>query len=204
MSSLVDRLPTIPEETLPHTEKPRSRLRHLVPAFSNNPPFKTWLRVSWLDIATQLTCLLIAEVIYLFATPLMPRYFPYFDGVWTTEWGLAHGKPLLAEYITTLVSAIISFAVPFVVMGAIGLWCIRDFWETNAAVCPPPPSSPICQSCGLTDCQTMGLGYALATATLFQSFMKWFIGGLRPHFLTVCAPLGPVPASVLGAQGHQV
>ncbi|KAJ4410117.1 hypothetical protein N0V91_002126 [Didymella pomorum] len=184
MSSLVDRLPTIPEETLPHTEKPRSRLRHLVPAFSNNPPFKTWLRVSWLDIATQLTCLLIAEVIYLFATPLMPRYFPYFDGVWTTEWGLAHGKPLLAEYITTLVSAIISFAVPFVVMGAIGLWCIRDFWETNAA--------------------TMGLGYALATATLFQSFIKWFIGGLRPHFLTVCAPLGPVPASVLGAQGHQV
>lgn len=50
----------------------------------------------------------------------------------------------------------------------------------------------------------MGLGYALATATLFQSFIKWFIGGLRPHFLTVCAPLGPVPASVLGAQGHQV
>lgn len=36
--------------------------------------------------------------------------------------------------------------------------------------------------------QIMGLGYALATATLFQSIIKWFIGGLRPHFLSVCMP----------------
>lgn len=50
----------------------------------------------------------------------------------------------------------------------------------------------------------MGLGYALATATLFQSFIKWFIGGLRPHFLTVCRPLSPPPLSVLGAAGHAV
>jgi diacylglycerol diphosphate phosphatase/phosphatidate phosphatase len=35
----------------------------------------------------------------------------------------------------------------------------------------------------------MGLGYALATATLFQSFIKIFVGGLRPHFLTVCVPI---------------
>jgi diacylglycerol diphosphate phosphatase/phosphatidate phosphatase len=36
--------------------------------------------------------------------------------------------------------------------------------------------------------QLMGLGYALATATLFQSLIKIFVGGLRPHFLTVCRP----------------
>ncbi|KAF3036990.1 hypothetical protein E8E11_003521 [Didymella keratinophila] len=195
MSSFIDRLPTIPEETPPHTAHDQaetgrpesqklSRLRKLVPKFNNNPLFKTWLKVSWLDIATQLACLLIAELIYLFATPLTPRYFPLFHGVWTSSWGLAHGKPLLAEYITTLVSAIISFAVPFAIMGAIGLWCIRDFWETNAAI--------------------MGLGHALVTATLFQSFIKWFIGGLRPHFLTVCNPIGPLPPSVLGAAGHEV
>lgn len=34
----------------------------------------------------------------------------------------------------------------------------------------------------------LGLGYALSTATLFQSLIKIFIGGLRPHFLTLCAP----------------
>ena len=37
----------------------------------------------------------------------------------------------------------------------------------------------------------MGLGYALATATLLQCFLKWFIGGLRPHFLSICQPRTP-------------
>jgi diacylglycerol diphosphate phosphatase/phosphatidate phosphatase len=37
----------------------------------------------------------------------------------------------------------------------------------------------------------MGLSYALSTATLFMSFIKIFIGGLRPHFLTICNPSIP-------------
>jgi diacylglycerol diphosphate phosphatase/phosphatidate phosphatase len=37
----------------------------------------------------------------------------------------------------------------------------------------------------------MGLGYALATSTLFDSFIKIFVGGLRPYFLTVCQPRLP-------------
>lgn len=94
-----------------------------------------WLRHSWLDISTQLLCLLVAEMIYLFATPLMPRYFPLYPGVWTSAWALQHGKPYLAEYVSTLVSAVVSFAIPFLVMGAIGLWWVRDFWESDAAVC---------------------------------------------------------------------
>ena len=32
----------------------------------------------------------------------------------------------------------------------------------------------------------MGLSYALATATLFQVFIKVLIGGFRPHFLATC------------------
>lgn len=216
MSSLADYLPTIPEETLPHnhhdqkqpesspatSKPPRSKLRKFVPQFNNSPPFKTWLKTSWLDILTQLTCLLIAELIYLFATPLMPRFFPLFDGVWTTSWGLQHSKPFLTEYITTPVSAVISFAAPFAIMGAIGLWYTRDFWESNAAV--RTSSLPLFLLQRLNNRQSLGLGYALATATLFQSFIKWFIGGLRPHFLTVCAPRGPLPPSVLGAKGHAV
>jgi diacylglycerol diphosphate phosphatase/phosphatidate phosphatase len=39
----------------------------------------------------------------------------------------------------------------------------------------------------------MGLGYALATSTLFQAFIKLFVGGLRPHFLSICAPAIPPP-----------
>jgi diacylglycerol diphosphate phosphatase/phosphatidate phosphatase len=44
--------------------------------------------------------------------------------------------------------------------------------------------------------QLIGLGYALSTATLFQSLVKIFVGGLRPHFLTVCRP--NIPPSTPG------
>jgi diacylglycerol diphosphate phosphatase / phosphatidate phosphatase len=30
--------------------------------------------------------------------------------------------------------------------------------------------------------------YSLITAAVFQVFLKWLIGGLRPHFLAVCKP----------------
>lgn len=39
--------------------------------------------------------------------------------------------------------------------------------------------------------QIMGLGYALSTACLFQVFIKWCIGDLRPHWLDVCNPAVP-------------
>jgi diacylglycerol diphosphate phosphatase/phosphatidate phosphatase len=48
----------------------------------------------------------------------------------------------------------------------------------------------------------MGLGYALATSTLFNSFLKLFVGGLRPHFLTVCAPINPPSLPGLGSTGN--
>lgn len=38
---------------------------------------------------------------------------------------------------------------------------------------------------------TIGLLYALISGAVFQVFLKWLIGGLRPHFLTVCAPNVP-------------
>ena len=45
---------------------------------------------------------------------------------------------------------------------------IRSFWDVNNAI--------------------IGLLYSLITAAVFQVFIKWLIGGLRPHFLYVCAP----------------
>jgi membrane-associated phospholipid phosphatase len=35
---------------------------------------------------------------------------------------------------------------------------------------------------------TMGLLFSLITAAVFQVFIKWLIGGLRPHFFAVCKP----------------
>lgn len=37
----------------------------------------------------------------------------------------------------------------------------------------------------------IGLGYALSTSTLLIVLIKIFVGGLRPHFLTVCDPIIP-------------
>jgi diacylglycerol diphosphate phosphatase / phosphatidate phosphatase len=45
---------------------------------------------------------------------------------------------------------------------------IRSFWDLNNAV--------------------IGLLYSLIGAAVFQVFIKWLIGGLRPHFLAVCDP----------------
>lgn len=115
-------------------EKPPSQRSNLIPGFHNPPPFLLWLRHSWLDILTQLLCLLVAEMIHLFGSPVMPRYFPLYPGVLTSSWGLAHGRPYLPEPIPTWISAMVSFAVPFVVMGAVGIWWDRVFWECDAAV----------------------------------------------------------------------
>jgi diacylglycerol diphosphate phosphatase/phosphatidate phosphatase len=45
---------------------------------------------------------------------------------------------------------------------------VRSFWDVNNAV--------------------IGLLYSLISAAVFQVFLKWLIGGLRPHFLAVCKP----------------
>lgn len=42
----------------------------------------------------------------------------------------------------------------------------------------------------------MALGYALSSATLTISLLKWLVGGFRPHFLAVCDP--PIPSSSEG------
>jgi diacylglycerol diphosphate phosphatase/phosphatidate phosphatase len=110
-----------------------------IPGFRNPPPFKLFLKRNWLDILTQLLCLLAAFCIYTFVPPLMPRYFAMWDGVETSEWGVRHSAPLRTEYVNTWVSAVGSYFVPVVVMGAVGLWGTRDFEDGNAGVSPISP-----------------------------------------------------------------
>ncbi|KAH3968140.1 hypothetical protein HBH51_130950 [Parastagonospora nodorum] len=153
-----------------------SHYNHWLPGFHNPPLFLTFLRHNWYDIGTQLLCLLTSLLLYAFCQPILPRYFPLFRGVERTSWGMKHSQPYLSEYVSTITSAIISFAVPAAIMGAIALWGTRGFGDGNAAL--------------------IGLGYALSTATLFQSFIKIFVGGLRPHFLTICNPR--IPPSLPG------
>lgn len=62
---------------------------------------------------------------------------------------------------------------------------IRSFWDTNNAI--------------------IGLLYSLISAAVFQVFLKWLIGGLRPHFLTVCKPnIPPVTAEEMSTGLRQI
>jgi diacylglycerol diphosphate phosphatase/phosphatidate phosphatase len=75
--------------------------------------------------------------------------------------------PMRNEIVPIWAAALLAALVPIVVF----LICqirIRSFWDVNNA--------------------TIGLLYSLITAAVFQVFLKWLIGGLRPHFLTVCKP----------------
>jgi diacylglycerol diphosphate phosphatase/phosphatidate phosphatase len=71
-----------------------------------------------------------------------------------------------------------AFFIPFVVFLIVQIRA-RSFWDVNNA--------------------TIGLLYALITAAVFQVFIKWLIGGLRPHFLAACKPV--IPADILATVG---
>jgi diacylglycerol diphosphate phosphatase/phosphatidate phosphatase len=60
-----------------------------------------------------------------------------------------------------------AFFIPFAVFLIVQIRA-RSFWDVNNA--------------------TIGLLYSLIAAAVFQVFIKWLIGGLRPHFLAVCKP----------------
>jgi diacylglycerol diphosphate phosphatase/phosphatidate phosphatase len=116
------------------SNEPRQRRSALIPGFNDPPPFRVFIRHNWYDIATQLLCLLAAFLLYKFCPPILPRYFPFYPGIEKTAWGMKHSRPYLDEYISTNTSAIVSFAVPAIVMGGIALWGTRRFEDGNAAV----------------------------------------------------------------------
>ncbi|PVH95854.1 acid phosphatase/Vanadium-dependent haloperoxidase, partial [Periconia macrospinosa] len=160
--------PSPPQTSLPEAKPPSKFRQRVFPGVCDKPTFKQFVKRNWLDIATQLMCTLAGFLIYRFGEPLMTRRFPVFPDMYRTPFGIRYGKPWRKEYIGTLASAGVSFGLPAVVMAALGLWMVRSFQDTHAAI--------------------MGLGYALSTTTLFQALLKWIVGGLRPYFLDVCAP----------------
>ncbi|KAF1837449.1 PAP2-domain-containing protein [Decorospora gaudefroyi] len=150
---------------------PATKPKHtLLPGYTNAPPLLSFLYENWADIATQLLCLTTAILLYTLCPPLMSHWLPSTPD---PTFGLKYGQPVRKEYINTIVMAVISFGVPAVVMGSVGLWCMRDFWDGNAAI--------------------KGLGLALSTSTLTINILKITIGGLRPHFLSICDPQPPHP-----------
>jgi membrane-associated phospholipid phosphatase len=101
-----------------------------------------------------------------FAGPASSRSFSIYnvDGSLTNP---EFAYPYRKQIIPIFAAALIAFFVPFVF---ITLFQIKrksiDDWLTT----------------------TLGLLKSLITAATFQVFIKWLIGGLRPHFYAVCQP----------------
>ncbi|KAL7791376.1 phosphatidic acid phosphatase type 2/haloperoxidase [Trichoderma ceciliae] len=140
--------------------------RHHEPyAMHSRPSFGQWLKVTWLDILTMAAMGAIGLGVYE-AKPAPTRSFPvtFSDGeiVWPE-----FGYPLRKEVVPIWLAAFLASMIPIVIILLMQIR-IRSFWDVNNAV--------------------IGLLYSLISAAVFQVFLKWLIGGLRPHFLDVCKP----------------
>ncbi|KAJ9638301.1 hypothetical protein H2201_008583 [Coniosporium apollinis] len=139
------------------------------------PSPRQWFQTVWPDLLTMAVLGTLALVIW-HLKPAAHRLFPvYFENGEVVYPQYAY--PLRKEIIPTWLSAVLSLVVPitiFLVMQA----RIRSFWDFNNA--------------------TTGLLYAVLTGAVFQVFVKYLIGGLRPHFYDVCKPVVPTSGGNYG------
>jgi len=159
-------------ETTTTTRHHREKRGPLVMNMAVRPTFGQWLKVTWLDILTMAIMGIIGLGVYE-AHPAPSRSFPvYFQDGEIVYPEFAY--PMRKEIVPIWAAALLGSLVPIAVI----LICqirIRSFWDVNNAI--------------------IGLLYSLITAAVFQVFLKWLIGGLRPHFLTVCQPSVPATTS---------
>lgn len=145
-------------------------------SYNTRPTFGQWLKASILDIVTMAVMGAIGLGVYM-ADPAPSRSFPiiFQDGEIVYP---QFAYPMRHEIIPIWAAALMAFFIPFAVFLIVQIRA-RSFWDVNNA--------------------TIGLLYALISAAVFQVFIKWLIGGLRPHFLAACKPV--IPANLLQVVG---
>lgn len=134
-------------------------------SISKRPSFGQWLKATWIDILTMVAMGLLGLGIYE-AKPAANRSFPvtFADGEIVYP---EFAYPLRKEIIPIYAAALMASLIPILIILLMQIR-VRSFWDVNNAI--------------------IGLLYALITAAVFQVWLKWLIGGLRPHFLAVCKP----------------
>ncbi|KAI1505778.1 phosphatidic acid phosphatase type 2/haloperoxidase [Biscogniauxia marginata] len=148
---------------------------------SKRPTFGQWLKHTWLDILTMVCMGALGLGIYE-AHPAPTRSFPvtFSDGEVVYP---QFAYPLRKEIIPIWLAAFLAAIIPIIAILVMQIR-VRSFWDVNNGI--------------------LGLLYSLIIAAVFQVFLKWLIGGLRPHFLDVCKPdisLASNDAGVVG-QGY--
>ncbi|PVI01405.1 acid phosphatase/Vanadium-dependent haloperoxidase [Periconia macrospinosa] len=141
---------------------------HGASAWNSRPTFGQWIKATALDIVTMACMGAIGLGVYM-AKPAPSRSFPitFQDGEIVYP---QFAYPLRHEIVPIWAAALLAALVPIAVFLIVQIRA-RSFWDVNNA--------------------TIGVLYALISAAVFQVFIKWLIGGLRPHFLAVCKPVIP-------------
>ncbi|KII88787.1 hypothetical protein PLICRDRAFT_54613 [Plicaturopsis crispa FD-325 SS-3] len=127
--------------------------------------FGAWIRLHGVDLITMALMGALGLGIYE-APPAPSRSFPlYFENGQVVYPQFAY--PFRKEVVPIWLAALIAFLAPFVffVLFQIRRRSMDDLLTT-----------------------TMGLLKGLITAAVFQVWLKWLIGGLRPHFYAACKP----------------
>ncbi|KAG8949593.1 hypothetical protein FRC00_008067 [Tulasnella sp. 408] len=139
--------------------------------------FGGWFRLHAFDLLIMLFMGMIGLGVY-FARPAPTRDFPitFNDGEIVYP---QYAYPLRKEIVPIWLAALLSFIVPFF------FFCLfqirrRSMYDLFTT--------------------TLGLIQSLETAAVFQVFLKWLIGGFRPHFLDVCKPNVQGPGAGTGFQ----
>ncbi|GAA5970336.1 hypothetical protein JCM3765_003047 [Sporobolomyces pararoseus] len=129
------------------------------------PTVGEWFKTYYVDLLTMAAIGAISLGVYE-ADPAPTRSFPitFSDGQIVYP---EVAYPLRKNIIPIWAAALIAFFVPFVSFSLVQIR-VRNFEDFNTAV--------------------LGVLFSLINAACFQVFIKWLIGGLRPHFLAVCAP----------------
>ncbi|RDL33896.1 Uncharacterized protein BP5553_08264 [Venustampulla echinocandica] len=133
--------------------------------YSRRPTFGHWIRGTWLDVVSMAVMGAIGLGVYM-AHPAPTRSFAvtFQDGeVVYPDFAYPMRKNIIPIYAAALLASL----VPIFIILCMQVR-VRSFWDANNAI--------------------IGLLYSLISAAVFQVFLKWLIGGLRPHFLAVCKP----------------
>ncbi|KAJ6263665.1 hypothetical protein Dda_2234 [Drechslerella dactyloides] len=135
-------------------------------AFINRrPTFGGWLKTVWLDLLTMAALGAIGLGVYE-APPAPTRNFPIlFNNGEIVYPEIAY--PLRKNIIPIWLAAFLASIIPITFILLLQIR-IKSFWDASNAI--------------------LGLLYSLINAAVFQVFLKWLIGGLRPHFLAACNP----------------
>lgn len=134
-------------------------------SMATRPSFGQWLKVTWLDILTFVVMGVIGLGIYE-APPAPTRSFAVTYSDRETVYP-QFAYPLRKEIIPIWLAAFLAAVIPIIAILVMQIR-VRSFWDVNNGI--------------------IGLLYSLITAAVFQVFIKFLIGGLRPHFLDVCKP----------------